>query len=121
MRMRDWSSDVCSSELAGIANIDTGKGVFAALPAEEKRTYVASLTAVKENMSGALIDAAFSTFDIASYSENLDGLRLAWADRKAMQDDAAGYGIAAQVAWLQEAFETSFAPLSKIVDRKRVV
>jgi hypothetical protein len=66
-------------------------------------------------MSGVLAHSAFAAFDMARYTVDLDGLRRAWAERKAIENDAAAYATASQRASLEQRFEATFAPTSKAV------
>lgn len=101
--------------VATISGIAEGHGVFVALSEADRTAAVASLTNLKENMSGRMIDAAFSAFEIGAYKQSLDGLKRAWEERKAIAEVAAGYGTDAQVVNLTSDFDNAFAPLSRIV------
>lgn len=101
--------------IAEIGKMQSRAGVFRALPEEENRAQIATLTEVKEKMSGALIDAAFAGFDIADYTEDLGGLKQAWGVRKSIQKDAEEYGTSDQIAGLEDSFQMVFAPLSRTV------
>lgn len=101
--------------LNSMDGIDTGSGPFTALPGNDRKQYVGSLLAERLRISKALMDEAFSVFNVQSYGENLAGLVTARTEEAAIVRDAKNYATPEQVLELEASFAVSFQPLSEAV------
>lgn len=103
---------------ADIATVEKSEGIFATLPADEKKRQLAELKSIKEGLAAKLTTETAQHFDIERYPQNLQGLKQAWIDRKALEKDASEYTNPSQKQAFIKNLNTAFIPLSKSVADK---